>query len=517
MATPEQSAGPSEAVNSSAPTADKLSPAADSLSPSNRWSQLGFVEHAVLAVGWLSCVVLAWVPLVVAVLLLGLVVVSMIGSYSLLRVGGFAATDQRFLQCCVLGLIAAAVVMVGVLLRYVFRPKGSRERVFGPGGRVLRAILHKPTENPKGVLSQIPDASSMLVTTLLIVSAHVWLVHRPVASAGAVALIIANLLVWSLYWSVGVFRLGGQLAWGLHRLARSGRYVAGFISALLLVSGVYIGWSWVHFIDWAKGQASTAMERTDVEESVSATAPPLAPRTFLFSIAESFWPELATDAGVRHLIVPLLVKTETVSPDEVALLIWDGLPRYAQYGGFVSADEAAAPAFKLCIEKLYPGQVSRVKKLPSFRQYRLDDDSEHDALLGAVLAICENHAMRTPYDDLVRVLERAAVNAAIDITRRNKRIVLSDEDAGYFERCPNRFEAPDHRLAAEQELARVKWSELRPIQKAIILEKAVLELDDDEIAAHHSPMTKRQVKNAYQNSIRKIQEKLITTCPSERL
>lgn len=513
MATPEPPDVPSKTVAVSPPADDNL----PSDPAPNRRSQLGLMEHAVLAVGWLSCVVLAWVPLVVAVLLIGLVVVSMLASYSLLRIGGFAATDQRFLRWCVFGLVSAAVVLVGALLRRVFRPQGSRERVFGPGGRVLRAILHKPTEKPNGVLSQIPDASSVFFGTLLIVGAHVWLVRRPVASAGSVAFIIANLLLWSFYWSVGVFELGGQLAWGLHRLARSGRYIAGFISALLLVAGLYVGWSWLHFVTWAKDQATTAMASTDVRESVSTTAPPLAPRTFLFSVAESFWPELATEAGVRHLIAPLLFRTATVSPDEVALLTWDGLPRYAQYGGFVSADEAAAPAFKLCIEKLFPGQVSRVKKLPSFRQYRLDDDSEHDALLGAVLEICENHAMRTPYDDLVLVLEKAAVNAAIDITRRNKRIILSDEDGGYFERCPNRFEAPDHRLAVEQELARVKWSELRPIQKAIILEKAVLELDDDEIAAHHSPMTKGQVKDTYQNSIRKIRAKLVTACPAERL
>lgn len=516
MAMPEQSDALGRVGGGSASTADTLPPPANKLSPNGRGSHLVFVEHAVLALGWLSCVVLAWVPLAVATLLTGLVIISMLGSYTLLRVGGFAATDTRFLQCFVLGLIAAAVVMLGATLRYVFRPKGSRERVFGPGGRVLRAILHRPPEKTNGWLSQLPDASGMLITTLLIVSANIWLARRPVASAGTISLIVANLLVWSLYWSVGVLKFGGQLAWGLHRLARSGRYVAGFISALLLVAGVYVGWSWVHFIDWAKGQASTAMERTDVKESVRTAAPPLALRTFLFSLAESFWPELATDEGVRHLIAPLLVRTETVSPDEVALLQWDGLPRYAQHSGFATEDEAAAPAFKLCIEKLYPGQVSRVKKLPSFRQYRLDDDSEHDALLGAVLAICENHAMRTPYDDLVRVLERAAVNAAIDITRRNKRIVMSDEDSGYFERCPNRFEAPDHRLAVEQELARVKWSELRPIKKAIIIEKAVLEMDDDEIAAHHAPMTKAQVKNAYQNSIRQIKKRLITACPSER-
>lgn len=517
MATPGQSDSPSESVNDSTSAADNLSTAPDSISPSNRASQLGFMEHVVLAVGWLSCVVLAWVPLVVAVLLVGLVAGSMLASYSLLLIGGFAATDQRFLRWCVFGLVSAAIVLSGALLRHVFRPQGRRERVFGPGGRVLRAILHKPAEKPNGVLSQIPDASSVFFGTVLIVGAHIWLVRRPVASAGSVALIIANLLLWSFYWAEGVLVLAGRLAWGLHRLARSGRYIAGFISALLLVAGVYVGWSWLHLIGWAKDQATTAMARTDVKESVGTTTPPLAPRTFLFSVAESFWPELATDAGVRHLIAPLLFRTATVSPEEVALLTWDGLPHYAQYGGFVSADEAAAPAFKLCIEKLYPGQVSRVKKLPSFRQYRLDDDSEHDALLGAVLAICENHAMRTPYDDLVQVLERAAVNAAIDITRRNKRIVLSDEDAGYFERCPNRFEAPDHRLAVEQELARVKWSELRPIQKVIIIEKAVLELDDDEIAAHHSPMTKVQVKNTYQNSIQKIRSKLVTACPSERL
>lgn len=178
MATPEQPEVPSKTV--------AVSLRADDNQPSgpapNRRSQLGLMEHAVLAVGWLSCVVLAWVPLVVAVLLIGLVVVSMLASYSLLRIGGFAATDQRFLQWCVFGLVSAAVVVVVALLRRVFRPQGSRERVFGPGGRVLRAILHKPTEKPNGVLSQIPDASSLLIGTLLIVGAHVWLVRRPAPS-----------------------------------------------------------------------------------------------------------------------------------------------------------------------------------------------------------------------------------------------------------------------------------------------------------------------------------------------
>lgn len=479
--------------------------------------QLGWAEQAVLALGWLACVVLAWLPLLLGVVLLGLLLISTATSYTLLRIGGFAATDTRFLRWCVFGLVTASVVLVGALLRRIFRPEGSRERVLGPGGRVLRVILRKPVQNQNGVLSQIPDAPSLLLVSILIVAAHVWLARRPVASAGSVALIIANLVLWSLYWPVGVLRLGGTAAWGLHRLARSGRYRAGFITALLLVGGAYVGVSWVRFVRWASSEMASAMASTDVEESVSDSSPSLAPRVLLFSLAETFWPEQATQAGVLHLIAPLLARTATVAPDEISLLSWDGLPRYAQYGGFVSADEAAPPAFKLCIEKLYPTQVSRVKRLPSFRQFRLDDDSEHDVLLGAVLEVCEYHALRKPYGDLILVLERAAVNAAIDTKRRSKRVVLSDDDGGYFDRCPNPYDAPDRLLAAEQELARIKWSELRPIQKAIILEKAVLELDDDEIADHHSPMTKAQVKDTYQNSIKKIRTKLVTTCPADRL
>lgn len=448
--------------------------------------------------------------------MLGLLLISTATSYSLLRIGGFAATDKRFLRWCVFGLVTAAVVLGGALLRRIFRPKGSRERVLGPGGRVLRVLLQKPAKNQNGVLSQIPDAPSLLVVSVLIIAGHVWLARRPAASAGSVALIIANLALWSIYWPFGVLRLGGRLAWGLHRLARSGRYSAGFITSLLLVGGVYVGISWVRLVRWTSSEVATAMASTDVEESVSDASPSLVPRVFLFALAEALWPDQATNAGVLHLVAPLLSRTATVAPDEISLLSWDGLPQYAQYGGFVSADEAAPPAFKLCIEKLYPTQVSRLKRLPSFRQFRLDDDSEHDVLLGAVLQVCENHALRKPYGDLILVLERAAVNAAIDTRRRNKRVVLSDDEGGYFDRCPNPYDAPDHLLAVEQELARVKWSELRPIQKAIIVEKAVLEMEDDEIAAHHTPMTKEQVKDTYQNTIKKIRTKLVTSCPADR-
>lgn len=479
-------------------------------------ARLGIVEHAVLGVGWLACLALAWLPLLLVVVLLGLLLVSTAASYSLLRVGAFAATDRRFLRWCVFGLVTACVVLAGAFLRRVMRPQGSHERVLGPGGRVLRVILRRPSEQQQGWPSQIPDTPSLLAFTLLLIGGHVWLSRRPSASAGTVALIVTNLVLLSIYWPAFVLWLGGRLAWALHRVARSGRYSAGFISALLLIGGLYVGVSWVRFVRWAQSEITTAMSRTDVEESVSDSAPGLAPRAFLFSLAEAFWPEQATDAGVRHLVAPLLARTTTVAPDELARLGWDGLAQYAQYGGFVSADEAAPPAFKLCIETLYPAQVSRVKRLPSFRQFRLDDDSEHDVLLGAVLEICENHALRKPYDNLVQVLERAAVNAAIDTKRRNQRIVISDENSGYFDRCPNPYDAPDHRLSIEQELARVKWSELRPVQKAIIIEKAVLELEDDEIAANHSPMTKGQVKDAYQNSIKKIRSKLVASCPADR-
>jgi len=506
---------PDEPANSP-PAVIAATPEPVQVAPKSQPTQLGLLEHAVLALGWLSCVFLALLPVLLGVIVLGWIILSALASYSLLRLGAFAIADRRFFVWFVFGLITASVVLLGAILRRIFRPKGTRERVIGPGGRVLRVLLRRPKENQQGWLSQIPDAPGLFMATLALVGLRLWLMRHPSPSAGTVALLLANLVLLGLYWPTFVLWFGGKEAWAVHRLARAGRYSAGFITALLLCGGFYAGVSWMRFVRWAQQEVSTAAARTDVEESVVDSAPANVPRVLLFSLAETYWPEQATQAGVHHLVGPLLARTASVSPEELALLGWDGLPAYTQYGGFVSADEAAPPAFKLCIEKLYPSQVSRVKRLQSFRQFRLDDDSEHDALLGAVLAICENHALRRPYDDLVKVLERAAVNAAIDTKRRRQRIVLGDSEGDYFDRCPNPYDAPDHRLSVEQELARVKWSELRPIQKAIILEKAVLELEDEEIAAHHAPMTKGQVKDTYQNSIRKIRSKLVSACPTER-
>jgi len=182
-----------------------------------------------------------------------------------------------------------------------------------------------------------------------------------------------------------------------------------------------------------------------------------------------------------------------------------------QYGGFVVVDKAVEPPFEVCVKTLFPSEVARVKELPTFRSFRLDSDTAHDVLLGAVLQVCENHAFRRAYDNVAQVLERAVLNGAIDVTRRRKRVVTGTQDEGYFDRCPSPFEAPDQRMAAEQELARVKWSELKDLQKAVILEKAVLELDDVEIAANHH-MSPSRAKDTYQNAIKKIRSKLVSAC-----
>ncbi len=99
MATPEQPDGEQNGRGTVRTTNLRLGGNAPTLSSLTLWSM------QVLAVGWLSCVVLAWVPLVVAVLLIGLVEARLnAGSYSLLRIGGFAPTDQRFLRWCVFGI-----------------------------------------------------------------------------------------------------------------------------------------------------------------------------------------------------------------------------------------------------------------------------------------------------------------------------------------------------------------------------------------------------------------------------
>ncbi len=476
--------------------------------------QLDAVARLLLIAGWLGSLIFAWLPILLAISGAGLLLLWTGISYAFLRVGAFTVPDSRFMAWTVAGLALAGLSIVGAVLRRILRPREQRERLIGPGGRVLRILLRQPTPPLRGALDYLPDAWSMIGLLALVTLGVSLLWRHPGGGPVSGTIVSANLALLSVYLLFWVLWLGWRVARGLYRFAMATEYRAGVVTTLLLVVCVSTAGSWVRLNRDSGEDIAVPEAATDLATKEVASTPDAAVRTMLFGLTEVTWPEAATREGVRHLIAPLLAQTAHPPPEELVRADTDGLPRLAQYGGFVSADEAASPAFKFCIDKLYPDQVSRVKRLPSFRSFRLDDDTEHDVLLGAVLKICENHAFRNPYDDLPLVLERAAVNGAIDSKRHRRREVTSyDPDAHMGQVCPIPSERPDRRLIAEQELARVNWLGITSLQKAIVIEKAVLGYEDDEIAANHPPMTPKQVKDTYQNTLKKIRNKLTDICP----
>jgi len=463
-----------------------------------------------LGASWLGFVGLVWLPVLLTLLGSALLLLACLASYALLCSGAFAATDESFETGVSLGLAMAAAVAVGSVLRLVLSPKEDRERVISPGGRILRVVRRSSTETQPGLVRWLPERATLVLVAALFVMAQAWLFRWPNAGPGTVGLVVGSLASLSLLVVTKILLPGGRAAWELYRFACRSEYCAGLLSGLFLVGSLGAGrvcWRNAHKIE------SALTVQAEQESSIG-------PRSFtasgriraaLFHSSEVLWPQRATQEGARRIIAPLLARTAHVSAYELSWVSVDGLPRLVQYGGFVVVDKAVEPPFEVCVKTLFPSEVARVKELPTFRSFRLDSDTAHDVLLGAVLQVCENHAFRRAYDNVAQVLERAVLNGAIDVTRRRKRVVTGTQDEGYFDRCPSPFEAPDQRMAAEQELARVKWSELKDLQKAVILEKAVLELDDVEIAANHH-MSPSRAKDTYQNAIKKIRSKLVSAC-----
>jgi hypothetical protein len=318
----------------------------------------------------------------------------------------------------------------------------------------------------------------------------------------------------SLYWVLIVLGQGLRMALFVYRFARSSEYRAGAVTVLLFCIGSAAAAAGAWLGEDAIADLPAPSEAGALLRQTVGTAPAATLRSALFGLSERFWPEAATREGVRHLLAPLLAETAHPSPSELSWIDSDGRLRLSQLGAAGSVPAVPGATWQACIAELYPAKVSRVKQLPAFGAQRLDDDTEHDVLLGAVLQICTNHTLRSQYAELSRVLERAAVSSALNVGHhRGREVIAHDPAAQMGQLCPLPAEHPDRRLAAEQELAGVGWRGLTALQKSILIEKAVLRYDDTEIAGHHPPLRAGQVTDAYQNSINKLRSKLSEVCP----
>jgi hypothetical protein len=264
------------------------------------------------------------------------------------------------------------------------------------------------------------------------------------------------------------------------------------------------------------------------QELETAQSPASIQREILFEIAESYWPERAFLAGLQRFLSPLFeAASDPYDSQEfgsrisspVLLAMLDGV-----IDGEDSADEEGV--FRKCVHDLHPTITSRAERLIIRDYHQLKRADGYDISIQALLNVCHSHSTKGRYPKLEGAFWLAVGREAkkrVDPSRKYRREIGEsalgapgvDCDAdfsGYLERCPSPYESTEQRLAALEELAQIKWQDLNRLQCTVILQKAVLEWTDEEIADAHKGMTLAKAKNTYQNARKKIREKLAGTC-----
>lgn len=454
-----------------------------------------------------------------------------LASYSLLKSGGLALTDGSFGLAMLVGAGVAALSLVGSIARaiYASRRRGKeRQRVLGPGGRVLKVFYTTPEETvTHPILSWIPDASALFLLYALVLRGLKWDVHHWIPSGVACALTLANLYLFCLYlplwltrFHIGIFRF----AYGF---ARRSAFRAGAVTAVLLGLVMWTLRAEVPYIAHRPSPVTPNLSNElDPTQSTASIQHEL-----LFAIAEYYWPERTFLAGLQRFLSPLFeaatdpydsqfglrIHTEPSSPTLLAML-----------GGVIDdkdpADEEGV--FQKCVRDLHPTITSRAERLIIRDYHQLKRADGYDISIQVLLTVCHSHSTKGRYPKLEGAFWLAIGREAkkrVDPTRKYRREIGEsalgapgvDCDAdfsGYLERCPTPYESTEQRLAALEELAQIKWQDLNRLQCTVILQKAVLEWTDEEIADAHKGMTPAKAKNTYQNARKKIREKLAGTC-----
>lgn len=460
----------------------------------------------------------------------------LLASYALLHTGGLMLSDTAFRLAMQAGAALAALSLVGAAGRWIFGRWSSgdkKQRVIGPGGRVLR-VFFEPTQAPTThrYLSWLPDSSTVFFLAVVVVRGLAWEKQGTLLAVVSCALILACLYLFSLYALHWLAELWIELWTGLFRFARGSAFQAGAVTMLLL--GVV---SWTLWADVRAGEklqpgwraaVSQSMASADLKQVRTSTTIYSLQRELLFATAESRWEEPAFVAGFQRFLSPLFEAARGArwSQQNVPLRL-DG-PLYAMLGSAVETSESpeTEKVFQLCMKELYPRETSRAERYIVREYHQIKRADGYDIVFQALLSVCHIHSTRTRYDKLTAAFWRAAKNEAnkrVDGRRKYSRELSESAlgapgtDCDALEptpvSCPTRHESPEGRLAALETLAEINWRELDQEQCTVIIQKALLGWTDREIAEFHPNMNVTRAKDVYQNARRKIVNKLDGTCP----
>lgn len=492
-----------------------------------------------LLLAWLVFLLSTAIPSWFSVIASTIVMVWLLAVQTMLHTGSLSGSDTLFAGGVFVGLALAGLSLLGAALRRLGSPRlemEKRQRIIGPGGRVLNIIYqrgHAVTTKP--LLSWLPDLPLLLVALIVIVCLQAWGSSRPLPSALSLALIIANLYLLLIYLPMWLARFGWRFLRGVYRFAGRSSFRAGMFTILFLLPmlaelfGVVIEYPAKRLLQASRSDAGQDEQYfSQIEKAQSLLD--FHRRAFI-ETADAWWPDRAFDAEIRHFLLPLFDAASSPyeaqgtgislvpSKDWRDLLDWpQARAAWAQDGQDIFAD---------CLHTLYPRNVRKAARIVR-RDYRLSDDDSDDIALGALLSICENHGTHN-YPNLVAAYFLTVGRNAkkrVDPNRKYRREVISSalgsmftdcgEPADFVESCPSPWASPEEQAASWEEISLVKRCQLSRLQRTVIVQKALLEMSDEEISSHHAEMRPIDAKNTYQNARRKVREELASACPHRR-
>lgn len=201
------------------------------------------VKSVALRAAWLVFVIFSALPSVISLTVVSLVGLWLVAALSLLHTGGLAMVERNFELWWTIGLALMLVSVSGAVLRRLRgKPKSVevRQRVIGPGGRVLRVFFEKKTDAAQSlsahpILSWIPDGYVLLFLFIVVVRWGEWGGNRLLPDGLSVLLVAANLYLFLLYIPLWLFRVGWRVCQRLLRFAWVTEFRAGMFTILFLI------------------------------------------------------------------------------------------------------------------------------------------------------------------------------------------------------------------------------------------------------------------------------------------